>query len=115
MTMIDPNDWPIAPLQILDVDFTQLPMYDPESDGPIRPPWVIRVVECWGWGMVPIASNWHRVHHPDRYWSAFEIDGIEWLWRDDGAGVWTLVQLADVDAECDELPDGDPRGRVRDW
>ncbi|MCA0961963.1 hypothetical protein [Salipiger bermudensis] len=113
--MIDPYDWPNPPLQIVDADYTQLPTYDPYLDGPRRPPWVIRVIECWAWGYIPIATNWHHVHNPGSYWPAFDLDGIEWMWRNDGAGVWTLVQLLDADLEQEEFEIGDPRGRVRDF
>lgn len=86
---IDPSPWPNPPLQILDAEITALPAW---VSGP-APAWVHAVIRAWSFSLVPIVSGWSRQEEAWRYEAAFELDGIEWCWRDDGDGIWTLVHV----------------------
>lgn len=88
---INPDNWPNPPLQILDAAVDELPEWHHEWDMP--PPWVHAVIRAWAHGLVPVVSGWARLEEAWRYEVAFELDGVEWCWRDDGDGVWTLVTV----------------------
>jgi hypothetical protein len=89
--MINPNTWPNPPIQIIDAEVDQLPEWHPDWD--MSPPWVHAVIRAWAHGLVPAVSGWTHLEESWRYEIAFDLDGVEWMWRDDGDGVWTLVTI----------------------
>jgi len=90
--MIDPNDWPFPPLQVLDAGHLDLPFWDEDGETP-RPAWVSRIIKSWACGLVPIVQFIETYEEHWRYFPAFSLDGVEWSWRDDDNGVWTLVHV----------------------
>ncbi|MFG6567360.1 hypothetical protein [Sulfitobacter sp. 1A13679] len=91
-SMIDPNNWANPPLQILDANIDELPVWLPDFED--VPAWVIACVKAWAHGLVPVISGWQHIEHSYQYEHAFYLDGVEWCWRDDGDGVWTLVNVS---------------------